>query len=279
MWLLDWPAARRCGRLAGLAAVLVLAPGPGAAPAAGRACFDYGGAFADLGGDLAGQSVADIAVSGTHALVVSYRGGSELSVLDRAARPPEVRGRLRFQGEGMAMAVRGSLAAIVTWEKEVDRAYLAWRQVSVVDISVPTAPVVLASAPLRHDVQRLRVAGGHAFGTHGLQGLRAQALAGDRVLVGSQTGLRIHDARWPHPAAPGRLDTEGLAVAVAGRAATAYVADGATGVAIADLADPRRPVLRARRVCGLPPVHATSTVHVWRWRGHDARVRLVPPGN
>lgn len=148
---------------------------------------------------------------------------------------------------------------------EGQRAYLAYRQFSVVDIADPLSPQLLASPHLEFQVQRLAVAGGRAFGAAGTGGLlvldltngdtplaitvldegvgtTTVAATGDRVFTGTSVGLRLFDARWPQPQSV-RLGAPGVVVAATGEGTLAALACGVGGLAIVDLSDPKTPSL------------------------------------
>ena len=98
----------------------------------------------------------------------------------------------------------------------------------IVDIRVPAAPRLVATAPTAADALDIAVVGGVAY-----------------VAVGHQ-GLQLIDVKSPaHPRLLGRVLTpaKALTVTVAGR--YAYVACGDRGLAIIDVSEPGRPQVAA----------------------------------
>ena len=136
----------------------------------------------------------------------------------------------------------------------------------IVDVSVPSRPVVIGAYDTPGYAEGVAVAGRYAYVADGPGGLRIIDIADpaspteaavayglsyvfDVALSGSYAylaaagaGLLVADVSDPaRPVELGRLDTPGYAYGIAVSENTAYIADGWEGLVAVDVADPRQP--------------------------------------
>ncbi|HOX24526.1 MAG TPA: PQQ-binding-like beta-propeller repeat protein [Candidatus Krumholzibacteria bacterium] len=163
--------------------------------------------------------VYNVAASGTHVFVYGERGFHAIDARD--PRDPQIVGSLfvhrRDSSGGLAVAGGHAYAGD------------CWYGMYVIDIANPAGPPLAGRYPIPGSASRVGVAASHAY-----------VAAAGRLRV-----VDLSDWSSQAPRVVGSLQMPGtpLDLAVAGR--LVYVADGAAGLSVVDVADPRHPQLVA----------------------------------
>ncbi len=149
------------------------------------------------------------------------RNGSAILIFGLSTpSDPLLLGSVEPEGPPMGFAVAGDLLHLATWDGFFH----------VVDVSLPSAPLFLASMPSEHTVKQVAVSGAHVY-------------LADR-------SLQVVDVSDPtQPLTVGELDLPHAADGLAPADSLLYVAGGGGGVVVVRVSDPTDP-----RVAGITPV-------------------------